>query len=174
MSEMRPHLIAAVAALAVWLAAPPLFAQDQTAPAADRTGHVAAGVGFGPMFGTEGGTLLGVALHGDYFMNNEVSVGPLLQLGFADNDSLIGASVQLKYTVDISGNPPLHPHVQVGIGFVHVSDGASDTDFLLPLGGGLDVDVAKNLSLGTTLLINVTGLDDDIFLTWLFGFKVLI
>jgi hypothetical protein len=60
------------------------------------------------------------------------------------------------------------------LGLIHSDNGRSNTVFLMPLGGGLDVDVAKNLSLGTMLLINITGLRDDLFLTWVFGFKLLI
>jgi len=155
------------------VAAGPALAEETAAPA-DRAGHLAFGLGFGPMAGTQDGTVLGLAFHGDYFVSDEVAIGPLLQLGFENDFTLVGLSGQLKYTFNVPNQPALHPHVQAGLGFVHVDNNNDDTDFLVPIGGGIDVEVARNLFLNSTLLINVTGLDDDIFLNWLFGFKVMI
>ena len=140
----------------------------------DREGHVGIGLGFGLLAGTEDGTAFGLLINGDYFLSHHLSVGPLLQLGFDDDFTLIGFSGQLKYTFDVPASPHLHPNIQGGLGFVYIDNGKHDTDLLVPLGGGLDVDVTSNLSLGTTLLINVTGLEDDIYLSWIFGFRLLL
>lgn len=145
---------------------------EEAAPAAGRAGHFAFGAGFGPMLSTESGSILGLEFMADYFLTHELSVGPLLQVGFDDNFSQVGLTAQLKYTFDVAANPRIHPNVQGGFGFIHASNGRSETDFLLPLGGGVDVEVAKHLFLNSTLLLNVTGLRDDLYVSWFFGFRV--
>jgi hypothetical protein len=146
--------------------------EGPTSPSADRTGHVAFGVGFGPMLSTESGSIMGLEFSGDYFLTNELSVGPLLQVGFDNDFSQVGLSAQVKYTFDLAANPKVHPHLEGGLGFIHASDGRNETDFLMPLGGGIDVEVAKRLFLNSTLLLNVTGLHDDLYVSWFFGFRV--
>jgi hypothetical protein len=166
-------------------AGPQAWAQDTTAPAQDttalaqdttasanRTGHFAFGFGFGPLLSTESGSILGLGFTGDYFLTNELSLGPLLQVGFDTNYSQVGLSAQIKYTFDLAANPMVHPNVQGGLGFINASDGRSQTDFLMPIGGGIDVEVAKHLFLNSTLLLNITGLHDDLYVSWFFGFRV--
>jgi len=145
---------------------------EEAAPAANRAGHFAFGAGFGPMLSTESGSILGLEFMADYFLSHELSVGPLLQVGFDNNFSQVGLTAQLKYTFDIAANPRVHPNVQGGFGFISASNGSDETDFLMPLGGGVDVEVAKHLFLNSTLLLNVTGLRDDLYVSWFFGFRV--
>jgi hypothetical protein len=152
--------------------------QDTTAPAhdtmapADRTGHFAFGIGFGPMLSTESGSIAGVGFTGEYFLTNELTVGPLLQVGFDNDYNQVGLSAQVKYMFDLAGNPKVRPNLQGGLGFISASDGGDQTDFLMPIGGGIDVEVAKHLFLNSTLLLNVTGLHDDLYVSWFFGFRV--
>jgi hypothetical protein len=155
----------------VWGLAQPAWAQVEPA-AANRTGHGAFGFGFGPLLSTESGSILGLEFYGDYFLTNEVSVGPLLQIGFDSGYDQEGGSVQLKYTFDLAENEKVHPNLQIGLGVIHASDGDNQTDFLLPLGGGIDVEVAKHLFLDSTLLLNITGLDNETYVSWFFGFRV--
>ncbi|MEW6324392.1 MAG: outer membrane beta-barrel protein [Nitrospirota bacterium] len=167
----RHHAVAALAApVLIGLLALPAPAQVID----DRTGHLAFGAGFGFLAGTEEGTTLGFTLSGDYYLTQEVSIGPLAQVGIDDDFTLIGLSGQIKYMFEVPDNPALHPHVQAGLGFVTTDNRHDETDFLVPIGGGIDVELARNLWLGTTLLLNLTGLDDDLFLNWNFGFKVFI
>jgi hypothetical protein len=169
MNQIR--IIALCAGLLMLAAGQQAWAQETAAPA-NRAGHFAFGFGFGPMLSTESGSILGLEFTGDYFVSHELSVGPLLQVGLDDGYSQVGLTAQIKYTFDIDANPMIHPHVQGGMGFIHASNGGSQTDFLLPLGGGIDVEVAKHLFLNTTLLLNVTGLRDDLYVSWFFGFRV--
>jgi hypothetical protein len=147
----------------------PVHAEEQPA---SRQGHFAFGAGFGPMLSTESGSIMGLDFMAEYFLSHELSVGPLLQVGFDGDFSQVGLTAELKYTFDIASNPRVHPNVQGGFGFISASNGRDETDFLLPLGGGVDVEVAKHLFLNTTLLLNVTGLHDDLYVSWLFGFRV--
>jgi hypothetical protein len=150
----------------------PAWAQSAGPAAASRAGHGDFGFGFGPLLSTESGTIMGMEFYGDYFLTNEVSVGPLLQLGFDSGYDQEGGSIQLKYTFDLSGNEKVHPNLQGGLGIIHASDGDNQTDFLLPLGGGIDVEVAKHLFLNTTFLLNITGLNNETYVSWFFGFRV--
>jgi len=152
--------------------AQPAWAQGAEPAPADRTGHGAFGFGFGPLLSTESGTIMGMEFYGDYFLTNGLSVSPLLQIGFDSGYDQEGFSVQLKYTFDLAGNEKVHPNLQGGLGFIHASDGDNQTDFLLPLGGGLDVEVAKHLFLDTTLLLNITGLNNETYVSWFFGLRV--
>lgn len=178
-------IVMGCAALLTLAAGPQSWAQDTTAPAqdttapaqntmapADRTGHFAFGLGFGPMLSTESGSIMGLGFTGDYFLTNELSVGPLLQVGFDNNFTQVGLTAQLKYTFDLAANPKVHPNLQGGLGFINASNGQSQTEFLMPLGGGVDVEVTKHLFLNSTLLLDVTGLHDDLFVSWFFGFRV--
>jgi len=151
--------------------AQPAWAQAES-PAADRTGHGDFGIGFGPLLSTESGSIMGMEFYADYFLTNELSVGPLLQIGFDSGYDQEGGSVQLKYTFDLTENGKVHPNLQGGLGIIHASDGDNQTDFLLPLGGGIDVEVAKRLFLNTTFLLNITGLNNETYVSWFFGFRV--
>lgn len=165
-------LVVGVGGLAqpAWAQAP---ATQVPAPApANRTGHGAFGLGFGPLMSTGSGTIMGLEFHGDYFLTNELSVGPLLQIGFDGGYDQEGLSAQIKYTFNLAENEKVHPNLQAGLGFIHASDGNSQTEYLLPLGGGIDVEVAKRLFLNTTILLNITGLNDETYVSWFFGFRV--
>ena len=168
---MRRILIALFCAGLLLAAGREARAQDATAQT-NRTGHVDFGLGFGPMLSTESGSIIGVDVSGNYFLTNELSVGPLLQMGFDDSFNQIGLSAQVKYMFDLAANPKVHPHLEAGFGLIYANDGRSETEFLLPFGGGVDVEVAKRLFLNSTLLLNVSGLRDDLYVNWIFGFRV--
>jgi hypothetical protein len=154
-------------------------AQD-VPPTVSRAGRFVGGV----YLGMQGATVddEGFALAGslDYHFTNELSVGPLLQMGFTSDLYQLGLSAQVKYTFDVRQVPALKPHVEAGIGFLYASleDGRDEDDvsFLIPLGFGLEYRVSRQLSLDTTFLLNFTDVDpgknDSLFLTWLVGVKL--
>jgi hypothetical protein len=154
-------------------------AQD-VPPAVSRAGRFMGGVYLGLQAGTVDDE--GFALGGnvDYYFNNELSIGPLLQMGFTSDLFQLGLSAQVKYTFDVRQLPALKPHVEAGLGFIYASleDGRDEDDvsFLIPLGFGLEYRLTRQLSLDTTFLLNFTDLDagknDNFFLTWLVGVKV--
>jgi len=166
----KRKILALCAGLLLVIIGRPVHAEETTT--ANRTGHFDFGAGIGPMLSTESGSILGLQFIGDYFLTNELSVGPLLQVGFDNGFSQVGLTAQVKYMFDLPANPKIHPNLQGGMGFIHASDGRDETDFLMPLGGGVDVQVAKHLFLDSTLLLNVTGLHDDLYVSWFFGFRV--
>jgi hypothetical protein len=166
-------------ALAVGIA--DVQAQTQDVPAAvSRAGRFFFGAGLGLMGNTVDGSTFALGASGDYYLTNEVSVGPLLQMGFGSDLFQLGLSGQLKYTMDIRQISALKPHVEAGIGFVFADyeNGGDDSDvsFLFPIGFGAEYRLSRTMSLDTTVYLNFTDLDvgrknDNFFLTWLVGVK---
>jgi hypothetical protein len=156
-------------------------AQAQEVPAAvSRAGRFMFGTGLGLMGDTVDGEAFAIGSNLDYYLTNELSVGPLLQMGFSSDLFKFGLSGQVKYTMDIRQLSALKPHVEAGLGFVYADfeNGGDDDDvsFLIPLGFGLEYRLTRTLSLDTTVYLNFTDLDvgrrnDNFFLTWLVGVR---
>lgn len=152
----------------------------QTPPAApagpapeSRAGRASFGFGLGPMMGTESSSIFGMDFTWDYYLTNAWSVGPLLQVGLAGNFSQVGLSGQVKYWFDLPDYPKVRPHLEGGVGFIHLSESNRDeTKFLMPLGSGIDVQVVKHLFLNSTVLLNISNLNNNLFVSWMFGFRV--
>ena len=146
-----------------------------------RTGQFTLGVDIGLQAATADATAFALGLSGDYFITHNFSVGPLLQFGFTDDLFQIGPTIQAKYTFDLPANPKLKLHLQGGIGFIHaeldrsVLPDTNETSFLIPLGFGAEYRLNQQISIGSTVLFNITDLDDvrneNFFFTWLTGLK---
>ena len=105
-------------------------------------------------------TAFALNLHFDHHLNREVSVGPLLQLGFTGDMTLTGLSGQAKYWLNVPGTEDRGKLVlQAGLGFVHADFLRSDTSWLLPLGVGFEYALDQRLAVTATFLINFTDLD---------------
>ncbi|WP_447972808.1 hypothetical protein [Nitrospira sp. Kam-Ns4a] len=105
-------------------------------------------------------TAFALNLHVDRFLNQHVSVGPLLQMAFTGDMTQTGLSGQGKYWLDLPGTSNrLKLVMQAGIGFVHSDFRNSDTSWLIPLGVGLDYKVDETVTLTSTFLLNFTDLD---------------
>lgn len=115
------------------------------------------GAALGFLGNTADGTALALNLNVETFINHSFSVGPLLQLGFTDDMTQIGASGQVKYWMDLS--PHLKLTAQGGLGFVHTDFRGSDTSFLIPIGAGLDYALSTHVSATATFLLNLTDID---------------
>jgi hypothetical protein len=175
-----------VALLLVVALSVPLEVLAQQQSGAGGTGQLQVGAYLGLQEGTfDNNTAFALVFNADYFLDNHFSVGPLFQLGFTGDLTQVGISMQSKYTFDLSKAPKVKPHLQGGLGFIHVDmdqppviPGGQESDlaFLIPFGGGFDLELSKNLSVGSTLLLNFTDADIDsidrvgnIFMTWIFG-----
>lgn len=169
----RKNFMLMVFALVLGLSTPAAYAQQ-------RQNTLELGAAIGPVFGTADSTAFGLALHGDYFLNSNFSIGPLLQFGFTDDLFQVGPTVQLKYTQNI--NSRLTANLQGGIGFIYADldrrnrPDRDDTSFLIPVGGGLDYRLSDAVSIGGTLLFNFTDLDrvrsENLHVSLLGGVKV--
>ena len=117
-----------------------------------------AAVGF--LSNTPDGTAFAFNVHADRFLQRNVSLGPLLQLGFTGDLAQVGFSGQGKYWIDLPQTDNQAKVVlQAGIGFVHADHFRSDTSFLIPLGIGVDYALNRTVSLTGTFLLNFTDLD---------------
>ena len=97
----------------------------------------AKAIGF--LANTPDGTSFATNFHADYFLNHQISVGPLAQLAVTEIYFKIGFSGQGKYWLDLSGlDQRLRMNLQGGLGFLHADLHKSDTSFLIPIGVGLD------------------------------------
>jgi hypothetical protein len=152
-------------------------AAGQTAPE-QRAGRFGLGVELGPHFGTADSTAFGLAFSGDYFLNHNFSIGPLVQFGITDDLFHFGPSLQLKYTYDI--DPRLKATLQGGVGFLYADlerrgRDRDDTGVLFPVGPGLEYRLTDDISLGSTLLFNFADNDvrrERFFVSLLGGLRV--
>jgi hypothetical protein len=146
--------------------------------AGQRTGRFTLGVDIGAQFATADSTAFGVGFSGDYFLTDNLSIGPLLQIGVTTDLFQFGPTAQLKYTYDIDQR--FKANLQAGAGFLyaHYTKGPNrhDTSFLIPVGPGLEYNLTNDISLGTTLLFNFTDLsnvkNENFFVSLLGGLKV--
>jgi hypothetical protein len=159
-------------------------AEAQQVPASvSRAGRFVFGAGLGLHANTVDDTAFGIGLSGDYFLTNNISLGPLMQFGVTGDLFQFGLSAQAKYTFDLPQVPELKPHVEGGIGFLYANldrpgpGSRDDTSFLIPVGVGLEYRLSPRLSLDTTAFfnftdINVKNTDRNFFFTWLLGLRV--
>lgn len=119
-----------------------------------------AGATMGFLANTPDDTAFALNLEAEGKMSQKFSIGPLLQLGFTDDLTLVGLSGQGKYAIGI---PELGERFKVvlqgGIGFVHADKGPSDTSFLIPLGVGVDYQINPGLAFKSDFILNFTDLD---------------
>lgn len=130
--------------------------------ASDSSPHQSwsGGATMGFLGNTPDGAAFALNLNAEAKITQQFSIGPLLQLGFTDDLTLVGFSGQGKYAIRI---PELGDRFKVmlqgGIGFVHADKGPSDTSFLIPLGVGVDYQINSGLAFKSDFLLNFTDLD---------------
>ncbi len=142
-------------------------AQD---PTAGGTGRWSGGTGVGFLGGTPDGVEFALNGHLDYFISEEISVGPLAQYAGAGDDFLFGLTVQGKYWWPIPGmNNQTKLVMQGGIGFVRagirepeIGFGDTFSSFLIPIGFGIDHAVNEHVSVTADFMLNITALGRDV------------
>jgi hypothetical protein len=132
-----------------------------TAQAAEsQAGTWTGGGALGFLANTPDDTAFALNLDFGYRLNREFSVGPLVQLGFTGDMTLVGLSGQAKYSLAVPGTEDRGKLVlQAGLGFVHADFFQSDTSWLIPLGVGFEFAVDRRLAVTATFLLNFTDLD---------------
>ena len=153
--ESRSFVYSLVVVFAIGLHRP------YTANAADpKTGTWSGGGAIGFLADTPDGTALALNLNLDYFLNRDVSVGPLFQLAATGDLSQVGFSGQGKFWIDLAGvEHRAKLTLQGGIGFLNSDLVQSDTSWLIPVGIGLDYKLNPKISLTTTFLLNFTDIE---------------
>lgn len=95
--------------------------------------------------------------------NDLVSVGPLFQLGFSDDDVLVAPTLEVYLTPQLADDlRDLHPYAHLGMGFMYLEKDhrrpgrdEEDADFLLTTGFGAEYAVQENLFVGTGFLFDI-------------------
>lgn len=143
-----------------------------------------SGVGF--TSGTVNGTVLNLAFSGDYFLDRNFSVGPLVQISpMGDLFQASFAGVGRYYfrldnginVVPLMGFGLVHADLDRGSGPGRVD--RNDTSWYIPLGASLEYQAAHNLALTSTLIFNLHNIDlspslperDRTSVALLFGFR---
>jgi hypothetical protein len=144
------------------------------------------GSGLGFTSGTVNGTVLNLAFSGDYFLDRNFSVGPMMQISpMGDLFQVSFAGVGRYYfrldnginLVPLMGFGLIHADLDRGSGPGRVD--RNDTSWYIPLGASLEYQTAHNLALTSTLIFNLHNIDlspslqekDRTSVTLLFGFR---
>ncbi len=98
-----------------------------------------------------------------WVFNDIVSVGPLFQLGFSDDDTLFAPTVQVYFNPRLGGElDALRPYGHLGMGFVYLENDDrgpgrdnKDVDFLFTIGLGVEYALREDFLVGTGMLFNV-------------------
>lgn len=140
---------------ALWAVAPaPSHASDL------RQGAWSGGAALGFLGNTPDGTAFALNFNADYFINSQISVGPLAQFAFTGDLFQMGFSGQGKYWFSLPGTDSrLKFNLQAGLGFLYADLHRSDTSWLIPIGIGVDYKLNNNLALTSTFLLNFTDVN---------------
>ena len=146
--------------LTLFLIGTPLASPAEAAGTAD--GEWTAGGAIGFLANTPDGTAFALNVDGGIFLNEKLSVGPLLQVALTGDLEQVGLSGQGKFWIPIPNTSDrANLTLQGGLGFVHADRFGSDTSFLIPLGVGLDYRLNDAVAVYTDFLLNFTDLDTE-------------
>ena len=163
----RPVVLLLLLAALIMIPTGLVFAQD---PDNGGVGRWSGGTGIGFLGGTPDGVEFAFNGHLDYFLAEDVSIGPLAQYAGAGDDFLLGLTVQGKYWWAIPGMDNQTKLVlQGGIGFARagvrepeIGFGDTYASFLIPFGVGIDHAVNKQVSLTADFMLNITALGQNV------------
>jgi hypothetical protein len=144
------------------------------------------GSGLGFTAGTVNDTVLNLAFSGEYYLDRNFSVGPLMQISPAGDLFQISFAGVGRYYFRLNNGINLVPFT--GIGLVHadldrgVGAGRidrNDTSWYIPIGASLEYQAAHNVALSSTLIVNLHDINlspslpenDTTSVALLFGFR---
>lgn len=115
-----------------------------------------------------------------YALDQWVSVGPMIQAGIDDNNTVVAPTVNLTVKIpDLPGEDydRVKPFGFIGIGFAYIEDDNRRNDdssagFLIDFGFGLEYQVSDSLFVGSQMMFNFlpeTTLGQNFFYSWQVG-----
>lgn len=136
--------------------------------------------------GTVNGTVFTMAFSGDYYVDRNFSVGPMMQISPMGDLFQVSFAGVGRYHFRLDNGINIVP--LMGFGLVHADlDRGSgpgridrnDTSWYIPLGASLEYQTAHNLALTSTLIFNLHNIDlspslperDRTSVALLFGFR---
>jgi len=151
----------------------PTTFEDETSPSTGWS--LRAGIGF-----IDDPTALLLNFEIPYAFDQWVSVGPMIQVGIDDNNTIVAPTVNLTVTVpDLPGEDydRIKPFGFIGIGFAYIEDDNRRNDdssagFLIDFGFGLEYQLSENLFIGSQMMFNFlpeTTLGQNFFYSWQVG-----
>ena len=144
------------------------------------------GSGIGFTSGTVNGTVLNLAFSGDYFLDRNFSVGPMMQISPMGDLFQVSFAGVGRYYFRLDNGINVVPLMGFGLIHADLDRGTdpgkvdrNDTSWYIPLGASLEYQTAHNLALTSTLIFNLHNIDlspslpekDRTSVALLFGFR---
>lgn len=146
--------------------------------------------GFGSDLGlTSGmvnGTVFTLAFNGDYYLDRNFSIGPMMQISPTSDLFQVSFAGVGRYHFRLNNGINLVPFSGIGLLHVDLDRGTgpgridrSDTSWYIPIGASLEYQAAHNLALSSTLIVNLHDINlspslsenDQTSVALLFGFR---
>jgi hypothetical protein len=126
-------------------------------------------------FTSDPGTFL-LAFTAGKFITPNVAIGPLVQLGVSDSDSIFAPALNVRGIFDIEGHglERVKPYVEGGAGLIYLNKDHHHGDddewgFLIDFGFGANVELDRNITLGTGFIFNLMPsevVDERFIFSW--------
>ncbi|HSL05391.1 MAG TPA: hypothetical protein VK901_17825 [Nitrospiraceae bacterium] len=176
------RLICAACLLAILVVGAVVFA-----PLAQADGNRwGFGSGLGFTSGTVNGTVFNLAFSGDYYLDRNFSVGPLMQISPTGDLFQISFAGVGRYYFRLNNGINLVPFTGIGLIHADLDRGTgpgridrNDTSWYIPIGVSLEYQATHNVALTSTLIVNLHDIDlspslsenDTTSVAMLFGFR---
>jgi hypothetical protein len=148
-----------VLAAAVLISGPALAQEAPAGPQSSlgsRSGYASVGLDAGFMLDPD---MTAGMVSLDYYVTDNISVGPYFHVGGGGHNSYWGVSGQVKFSAALANVPNVRPWATVGIGFVELDFESMDgptTTYLFPVGGGMEYEINDMISLEGGAMFDIT------------------
>ena len=144
------------------------------------------GSGLGFTSGTVNGTVFNLAFSGDYYLDRNFSVGPLMQISPTGDLFQISFAGVGRYYFRLNNGINLVPFSGIGLIHADLDRGTgpgridrNDTSWYIPIGVSLEYQATHNVALTSTLIVNLHDINlspslsenDTTSVAMLFGFR---
>jgi hypothetical protein len=144
------------------------------------------GSGLGLTSGTVNGTVFNLAFSGDYYLDRNFSVGPMMQISPMGDLFQISLAGVGRYYFRLNNGINLVPFTGIGLIHADLDRGTgpgridrNDTSWYIPIGVSLEYQASHNVALTSTLIVNLHDIDlspslsesDTTSVALLFGFR---
>jgi hypothetical protein len=136
--------------------------------------------------GTVNGTVFTLAFSGDYYIDRNFSIGPMMQISPMGDLFQISFAGVGRYHFRLNNGINLVPFTGIGLLHANLDRGTgpgridrNDTSWYIPIGLSLEYQVVHNLALSSTLIVNLHDVNlapslpekDHTSIALLFGFR---
>ncbi|MFP6656473.1 MAG: outer membrane beta-barrel protein, partial [Myxococcota bacterium] len=115
-----------------------------------------------------------------YALDEWISIGPMLQIGIDDNNTIVAPTMNFTVTIpDLPGEDfdYLKPFALAGMGLAYIEDDNRQNDnssvgFLINFGVGVEIKISEKLFIGSQMMFNFlpeTTLGENFFYSWQVG-----